>query len=174
MTRTGRTLLAIVLGIVTALAVTLGSAHAGVGLQCGDMVSCEVTLTEDLDCTGTEDGLIVVGDDTTINLNRHTISGDGCDTSEAGIVNDGGYDNVTIKRGTLAAFCRGLDADGIGTDFVENLTVLKVNAIENDDDGFFLNVGAGVAVRSSKGATQRRRWVRCRRRRQCGRDGSAC
>ena len=161
MTRTGRTLLAIVLGLAAALSVTLGGAHAGVGLQCGDEVSGEVTLTEDLNCTGTTHGLIVVGDDTTINLNRHVISGDDCDDSEDGISNLEGYDNLTImgatpsywspnagQKGTITGFCEGIFSDDGVDGFTDNLKIVNLALVENRV-GMRAFVQDGLVIRHS-------------------------
>jgi len=57
---------------------TLGAGQAWAVLNCGDSVSGIVTLTNDIVCTdagpGPILGLTVAADDTTINLNGHTIS----------------------------------------------------------------------------------------------------
>src|SRR5207245_2203262 len=56
-----------------------GASHAQASMNCGDFVSGQVTLTNDVSCVddGTKNfiiGLAVVADDTTIDLNGHTIS----------------------------------------------------------------------------------------------------
>jgi parallel beta-helix repeat protein len=51
---------------------------------CGQVVSGNVTLTSNLNCSG--DGLIVGNDDTTINMNGYTIDGPGRGSSKVGIM----------------------------------------------------------------------------------------
>ena len=58
------------LGLLLALGLSMNSAQAA--LQCGSQVSGNVVLTQDLNCAGP--GLIVSADNTTIDLNGHTIS----------------------------------------------------------------------------------------------------
>ena len=141
MTRTRRTLLAIVLGITTALAVTLGSAHAGVGLQCGETVVSDLKLTDDLGpCPG--HGLVVGAHGITIDLDGYSILGQSGGT---GIDNSGGYDGVTIagvtmpksyvpgatdERGTIENFDFGVRI----VDGVDN-RIIKLRILEPGSDG---------------------------------------
>ena len=89
-------------------------------------VSCDQTLTHSVklandlsDCPN--NGLVVGADDVTVDLNGHTIDGDGelvadcpfpgphCD---AGVQNTGGYKGVTIEGGKLQEFAYGVDVFG--------------------------------------------------------------
>src|SRR5215210_7308764 len=77
---------------------------------CGQVVEGVVELNSDLNCSG--DGLIVGGDDTTIRLNGHIITGLGPDSSKVGIV-VGNQDGVRIEGpGTIEQFQAGILASG--------------------------------------------------------------
>ena len=53
-------------------------------------------------CSG--NGVMIGADNITLDLNGHTISGDGSATNEEAGVFNPGFDNVTIKNGTIAGF----------------------------------------------------------------------
>src|SRR5436190_8750584 len=91
--------------LASALGAALLAAPAGAqALSCGDSVFKDVTLKADLDCSASDSGGLVVGaDGVTIDLNRHTIMGPGGAAGYVGIENEG-YRNVTIKRGSIRAF----------------------------------------------------------------------
>jgi parallel beta-helix repeat protein len=87
-----------------------GQASEVQALRCGSVITADATLTTDLPlCSG--DGLVVAGDNLTLNLNGHTVSGDG-------VANANGFDvgvqvngrNVKILGGSITAFDRGLVA----------------------------------------------------------------
>lgn len=67
---------------------------------CGQTITQSITLTANQTCTG--DGLIVVGDNITIDLGGFTLSGDG-DMGDVGIVLQG-PPHVTIQNGTIRGF----------------------------------------------------------------------
>ena len=69
---------------------------------CGDVITENLTLTEDMHCPGP--GLIVGADDIKIDLGGHRLTGPGDFESApagAGIDNTGGYDGVTIANGEV-------------------------------------------------------------------------
>src|SRR5438034_4577316 len=74
-----RSRLATVMFAASALAVLgVGPAfgQAAASVQCGAVITTDTTLTADLvNCAG--NGLVVGADDITLNLNGHTVSGDG-------------------------------------------------------------------------------------------------
>src|SRR5215207_2731831 len=95
-----------------ALVVTLTEAGAVVGVSqalagpvsCGDTITTDTTLDGDLiDCPN--NGIIIGADDITLDLNGHTVSGDGepfeqCPRREfcdVGVLNVG-HDGVTLKK----------------------------------------------------------------------------
>ena len=89
---------------------------------CGMVVTQSIELRNDLnDCLW--DGLVVGADGITIDLNGHTVDGKGI---AAGIRNDG-YDNVSVKNGTVIEFDHGVMLNpGTERNIVEDL-VLESN-----------------------------------------------
>ena len=77
---------------------------------CGQVVSGNVTLTSNLNCSG--DGLIVGDDNTVINMNGYTIEGPGKQSSKVGIMIPAAS-NVQVKgAGQLRNFQAGVLATG--------------------------------------------------------------
>ena len=98
------------------LAFPLASAASGgalaqtAPLSCGDTITVDTTLDRDLlDCPN--NGIVIGADDITLDLNGHTISGDGkpfkaCPEREicdVGVLNDG-HDGVTVRNGSVGQF----------------------------------------------------------------------
>jgi parallel beta-helix repeat protein len=108
-------------------------AEAPAPLECGSVVSRSVQLTGDLRGCQFE-GLRIAAPGITVDLNGHTIEGTGLGV---GIANDG-FDNVTVRNGTVANFDYGVQLNS-GTDgnLVERLTLTG-----HEYDGVQL-VGAG-------------------------------
>jgi parallel beta-helix repeat protein len=87
--------------------------------QCGDTITAEVTLHHNLtNCPN--NGLIIGADNVTLDLNYHTIDGNGkpaggCDPQkdfcDTGIVNFG-HDGVTVTHGSLREFDAGVNVFG--------------------------------------------------------------
>src|SRR5919202_5328788 len=78
--------------------------------SCGQVVSGNVTLTSNLNCSG--DGLIVGDDNTVINMNGYTIEGPGKQSSKVGIMIPAAS-NVQVKgAGQLRNFQAGVLATG--------------------------------------------------------------
>ena len=100
---------------------------------CGSTLTTDTTLIADLSCTGT--ALHIGADDITVDLNGHTISGDGV-TFSTGIRN-AGRNNVTIENGTITGFARALHLLGAS----EN-TIRAITADGNFFSGIFLEAGA--------------------------------
>jgi parallel beta-helix repeat protein len=78
-------------------------------VNCGDTVTGDTTLDSDLiNCPN--NGIVIGADDVTLDLNGHTIDGDGvlgCDEFYAcdfGVDNTAGHDGVTIEGGTIRDF----------------------------------------------------------------------
>ena len=104
---------------VTALLASGGQALAN-HVQCGDVITEDTTLDSDLiDCPG--HGLLIGADNVTLDLNGHTVDGDGdprpgygCDTGIANGRFDNcsneqhGHDGVTIRGGTVREFAHGV------------------------------------------------------------------
>jgi len=88
------------------------SAAPPTGASFGDTLTADTKLTSDL--SGSGSGLIVGADGITIDLNGYSLTMTG--GSGWGIDNTGGYDNVTVKNGTIEGFnegVRAIDADGL-------------------------------------------------------------
>jgi hypothetical protein len=137
-----------------ALAANCGGA---VPCSCGDYLVASRTLVPGVDpitttvCTG--DGLTVdsaVGPpapDITLDLGGSTIQGDGLSASTAG-VHVTSYEGLTVTRGTITGFGRGIQGDGTGGSTFSGLDLLR-----NVDHGMVLvsdlaggNTVTGVVV----------------------------
>ena len=94
-------------------------------LGCGAVVTQDTKLTSDLlDCPG--NGIVIGADGITVDLNRHTISGQiisGGSPDQVGIENRG-HDDVTIRNGTVTFFARGgVLLVGVDRNRVQDLTM---------------------------------------------------
>lgn len=79
-----------------------------VAVKCGQTVTADTTLANDLaDCPGV--GIVIGADGITLDLNGHTVDGDGVADVEG--INNDGHDHVTVMDGAI-------------TDFVEGVVVL--------------------------------------------------
>lgn len=74
---------------------------------CGQVVTTNAVLTQNLHCTG--DGVLVGADKITIDLNGFRLRGDR-DFSDVGINDQAGFDRVTIKNGVVRNFGAGIYA----------------------------------------------------------------
>lgn len=96
-------------GLVAALvlvAFVAGGAQAAstTHLNCGDTITADTKLANDLtDCP--DKGIVIGADEITLDLNGHTIDGDG---NGVGVDNTAGHDGVTIKRGSVRDFVEGV------------------------------------------------------------------
>jgi parallel beta-helix repeat protein len=92
----------------------LAAPAAGQAVSCGQVITSDTTVTNDLvDCP--EDGLVIGRDGITLDLNGHTVRGrfDGyqCQADclgRRGIDNSRGFDRLTIKNGTIENFDAGV------------------------------------------------------------------
>lgn len=113
------------------------AAHAAgaVSVSCGDTITADTKLANDLvACPG--DGIVIGADNITLDLNGHTIDGDGMPSSfeqtcpgsgscdfDLGIDNSGGHDRVTIKGGSIRDFYEGVQMLGASDGRVTKLTL---------------------------------------------------
>jgi parallel beta-helix repeat protein len=105
-----RLALVAVLALVCLSLVPGASASASVGrVHCGDTITRDTTLKNDLrDCRGT--GIVIGADDITLDLDGHTIDGDGvlgCEDFYAcdfGVDNTAGHHGVSIEDGFIREF----------------------------------------------------------------------
>ena len=128
-----------------------GRALAG-PLSCGDTITADTTLDIDLaDCPNI--GIVVGADDITLDLNGHTIDGDGavfeaCGEAEicdVGVLNDG-HDGVTVTDGSVQEF-----ADGVSVTEASGNRIVGVVSSRNLFFGIVLAASARSIVRDSAG-----------------------
>jgi parallel beta-helix repeat protein len=98
---------------VVALVASSGAAVAAKQPKCGETIKKDTTLHKDLvDCPN--NGIVIGADGVTLDLNGHTIDGDGRLTADCpenvicddGVVNDG-HDGVTVAHGAVHQFALG-------------------------------------------------------------------
>jgi parallel beta-helix repeat protein len=107
---------AVVIVAVVALTATSGAAVAAKSPKCGATITKDTTLRKDLvNCPN--NGIVIGADGITLDLNGHSIDGDGrpaagCDPQtefcDTGVVNFG-HDGVTVKHGSIHRFAAGLN-----------------------------------------------------------------
>jgi parallel beta-helix repeat protein len=132
------------------LALGHGSQASASHLNCGDEITADTTLDSDLiDCPN--NGIVIGADDITLDLNGHTIDGDGepfkpCPEDEAcdiGVVNDG-HDGVTIKGGTVTDLEFGVFLFRAKRNRLRDLSV-----VENALEGIVISRSARTRVQRS-------------------------
>ena len=121
--------------------------------KCGDTITTDTTLHHNLvNCPN--NGIVIGADNVTLDLNYHTIDGDGTPASgcnpntevcDVGVVNDG-HDGVTVVHGSVREFEVGV---GIGE---PGNRVLGVSCVEEP-----LLRPRLLPLRSESGAKQRRK-----------------
>lgn len=122
------------------------------GIECGDTITADTILDRDL--TGCPSNGIVIGaDNITLDLNGHTISGDGelvrrcprrqpCDM---GVFNDR-HDGVTIRNGSLRGFALGVLVGG-----VRGNRLVELSSSRNQFFGYVIADSSRTAIRRSSG-----------------------
>src|SRR3954453_9135770 len=111
--------LAVTVTLVLAGVVALSGAEAASNVSCGDTITADVTLHRNLvNCPN--NGIVIGADNTPLDLNYHTVDGDGtpaagCDPNtefcDIGVLNDG-HDGVTIVHGSVRQFDTGFIVGG--------------------------------------------------------------
>jgi parallel beta-helix repeat protein len=124
----------------------------GAGIACGDTITTDTTLEADL--TGCpNNGILIGADGITLDLNGHTISGDGklvrrcprrqiCD---AGVGNDG-HSGVTVRNGSLRQF-----ATGVVVLEVRDNHLAELSSSQNQFFGFVIGGSSRTVIRDSSG-----------------------
>jgi parallel beta-helix repeat protein len=97
----------------------LGATAVAGDADFGDTVTDDVKLTGNI--SGSGDGLTIGASGITIDLNGKTISS--TDGTGVGIHNPDGYDDITIKNGTIDGFAGGIRSDGGDDISIEGVTV---------------------------------------------------
>lgn len=108
--------------------------QAAYAVNCGDYVATNVVLTENLECSTGHTALEVVNNNVTIDLNGFILSG----PSELAGIRVVGYDNLTVKNGSIKGFWA-----GINSSHSEKLDVSKVT---------FYEVGHGITIHAGNKA----------------------
>lgn len=120
--------------------IILASSSFVSAVSCGDDISSNLTLTEDLHCISGYTALNVVSSDVTINLNGYKISGN---TKLAGITLNGVI-NVSIYEGSITDFFAGINAARSSNIEIRNISFFETghgvvfhqvnkSSIENND-----------------------------------------
>ena len=122
------------------------------GIACGDTITADTTLDRDLtDCPS--NGIVIGAGGITLDLNGHTISGDGklvrrcrrdqiCDV---GVANDD-HAGVTIRGGSVRGF-----GIGVGVFRGRNDRFVKLNSSRNQFFGFVIGGSSRTVIRDSSG-----------------------
>lgn len=136
----GRRVMTALVATTAAFAVWgVSAAQAGIGVVCGTTITADSTLSGDIGpCPG--HGVIIGADNITLDLNGHTILGDGSDTGSGVISNS--HSNVTVTsssgRGTIENFLDGVFLTGGGGNTVSRLR-LTDNFGESLAGGYGIN-----------------------------------
>jgi parallel beta-helix repeat protein len=126
-------------------------------VECGDIVTSDVVLTEDLHCATGYAALEVFANDVTIDLNGFTLSG----TSELAGVLMNGFDNLTVKNGSIYGFYAGVNANQTNTLKVQNMTFYELgfgitsNVVNGGilKNNAFIRTDFGVLIKNSDALT---------------------
>jgi parallel beta-helix repeat protein len=146
------------LGVILALAlvglVALNSAAAAPGqTKCGDTITADTTLHHSLfNCPS--NGIVVGADDVTLDLNYHTIDGDGtavadCDTLKERCdigVDIHGHDGVTVVHGSIRQF-----EDGVVAQAAPHTRLLGISSSSNHLSAIVVSDSNRSVVRNSSG-----------------------
>jgi hypothetical protein len=158
-------------GLTVAAAVAaLGMpAGASAAVQCGDTLTKDVKLKQDLDCSGFGSNALNIGHNgVDIDLNGHRLIGPA--SLYHGINGPDGYDRLTIRDGTIEGFYHAIDLVGGKDVKISHLTIelggtnddygiyvgetrrLRMSriTIHNADYGFYLYGTTGLNLRHSK------------------------
>jgi parallel beta-helix repeat protein len=140
-------------------------------VRCGDTVKVDTKLQADLvDCPG--DGLVIGAAGVKVDLNGHTIDGDGRDepggAGDDGVANTAGFDRVTVEGGRIKEFEAGVRLGDFGgapngdarRNVVRGLRVFDSDAgvlvVDSDQNRIERNrvdnVTGGAGVRLANGA----------------------
>lgn len=112
---------------------------------CGAVLTSNTTLQNDLSCSGPGAALVIGADNITVNLNGHTLTGDG---TGVGIDNSGGFAHVTIKNGTIAGFGEGIRAEGANGLRISGIQVNGANGHRSVTGAIHILDGEDVEIKN--------------------------
>jgi parallel beta-helix repeat protein len=113
--------------LLSATLLALTAVHALAShVQCGDVITQSTTLDGDLvNCPG--DGIVIGAHGITLNLNGHTIDGDGAadtpSTPDTGVNDPGGFSEIEVLGGTITEFESGLHLSNAIFSLLRGITV---------------------------------------------------
>ncbi len=118
-------------------------------LECGDTITTDTTLTQDLvDCP--RNGVVIGADNVTLDLNGHTIEGDGiAHPVGPGFAEDFGvsivvHDGITVMNGSIRQFETGLRAFGS-----RDIRLLGLATSKSHGFGIILSAANRILVKDS-------------------------
>ena len=142
------------------LAVDAHAAQPVTTVHCGQSITEDTRLGNDLtDCPG--DGIVIGADNITLDLNGHTVDGDGAgdDPEDFGIDNTAGHDGVTVKGGSIREFVEGVEIEFARDNLLRDLAtshqahagvfVFESTDVRIERNSVSSNVAGIVVVRSS-------------------------
>jgi parallel beta-helix repeat protein len=138
-------LIAAIVAVVVAATIAVDDARAQAShVSCGDTITTDTTLHEDLVNCPTN-GIVIGADNVTLDLNGHTIDGDGTihDHLEDVGVSILNHDGITVKHGSIRQFGGGLGANG-----VRDIRLLGLAASQNDRGGITVGAAARILIRN--------------------------
>ena len=143
-----------ILALAVVGAILLGSGRASAShIKCGEKITTDTRLDSDIvNCRN--NGIVIGADNVTLNLNGHTIDGDGkrfaacprrkvCDVGVVSI----GHDGITVRGGSVRQF-----GFGVLVGSARRGRVLGVSSTRNRLFGFAVFDSAGILVRDCSGS----------------------
>jgi parallel beta-helix repeat protein len=124
----------------------------GTGIACGDTITADTTLDRDLtDCPS--NGIVIGADGITLDLNGHTISGNGKPVTrcprqqpcDIGVANDS-HHGVTVRNGSVRGF-----GVGVFVGRVRDNRLAALSSSRNQFFGFVIANSARTVIRDSSG-----------------------
>jgi parallel beta-helix repeat protein len=121
-----------------------------VNVDCGETITADLRLSGDLGCRAVsgEDGLIVGADGIDIDLAGHDVQG-----VNFAIANDRGFDDVTIRNGSLYAIAVALRLDGASRNRIREVRAGRLSSpftAPSTDIGISIAGGEDNVVRASR------------------------
>lgn len=128
---------------ILSLALAPGAQAAqAVNVSCGETITVDTKLANDLtECPS--NGIVIGADGITLDLNGHTVDGDGAG-DDLGIDNTAGHDGVTIEGGSVQGFVEGVLVVGGSENRLRHLS-----SSHNSHAGIALVESASVVVESN-------------------------
>jgi parallel beta-helix repeat protein len=116
--------------------------------QCGQRITADFVLANDLKCNG--DAFVINADNVTLDLGGRTITGPGMGPQtwpqpqlDSVGVRTGGHVNVTVRNGTISEFSTGIYFIDMEKSFIEDVTSQRSRY------GFYIHASHGNTIRRS-------------------------